>query len=72
MAKLVYWVASQDKDGSCYNIVAKTKKSCLEKIASTKAWWGPSAYDAPVRREIHYKDAFDLFDKATDECGGRS
>lgn len=71
MAKLVYWVASQDKDGSCYNIVAKTKKACLQQIASTTAWWG-SAYDAPIRREIHYKDAFDLFDKATGEWGGRS
>lgn len=71
MAKLVYWVAVQDRDNRCYNIVAKTKKECLQKIASTTAWWGSSEYEAPIKREIHYKDAFDLMDRCTDEMGAR-
>ena len=69
MAKLVYWVAVQNEDNACYNIVAKTKKDCLQQIASTDAWWGPSGYEAPIKKEVQYTDAFDLLDKVTgDSC----
>jgi len=72
MAKLVYWVAVQNEDNACYNIVAKTKKECLQQIASTDAWWGPSGFEAPVKKEVHYKDALDLLDKVTGDSSYRS
>ena len=76
MAKLIVWIARQDDDSSCYNIVAKTRKACLELVAANVAQWGnPSeapVYETPIKREIDYKDAFDLWQQATSECGGRS
>ena len=76
MAKLVVWIARQDDDSSCYNVVAKTRKACLEMVAATVAQWGnPSeapVYEAPIKREFDYKDAFDLWQQATGEGGGRS
>ena len=75
MAKLVVWIARQDADSSCYNLVSKTRKACLGLVAATVAKWGnPSEapiYEPPVKREIHYKDAFDLWQQATSEGGGR-
>jgi len=75
MAKLVVWIARQDDDRSCYNIVAKTRKECIELVAKNVAQWSnPSeapVYETPIKREIHYKDAFDLWEQATCEGGGR-
>ena len=77
MAKLVVWIARQDDDSSCYNIVAKTRKECLELVAKNVAQWSSKLnsapeYEAPIKREIHYQDAFDLWQQATSEGGGRS
>ena len=73
MAKLVVWIAVQEGDSACYNLVAKTKKACLELIAANDRDnpSGESYYEAPKKREIVYKDAFDLFYQVTDEGGGR-
>jgi hypothetical protein len=77
MAKLVVWIAVQEGDHACYNLLAKTKKACLELIAQNDRDWighnpsGKTRYDAPKKREIVYKDAFDLFYQATSEGGGR-
>ena len=76
MAKLVVWIARQDADSSCYNIVAKTRKECLELVAKNVSQWSnPSeapVYEAPIKREIVYQDSFDLWQQATSEGGGRS
>ena len=77
MAKLVVWIARQNDDSSCYNIVAKTRKAGLELVAKNVAQWSsvlnsPPEYEAPIKREIHYQDAFDLWQQATSEGGGRS
>ena len=68
MAKLVVWIMTQDSDSECYNIIARTKKDALAQAAArTYTTWSE-----PKRVEIHYKDAFSLFELATSEAGGRS
>jgi hypothetical protein len=65
--KLHFWVATQDDDGECYNIVAKTKKDCLAQMAArTECEW-----EGPTKSVIEYANAFDLFDWVTGEAGGR-
>jgi hypothetical protein len=67
--KLTVWIAQQYTDNRCYNIVARTKKDALAQIAAAD----PSIrYEPPVKVVVHYRDAFDLFEMATGECGGRS
>lgn len=67
MPKLTYWIAEQDEDSPCYSIISKTKKGCLEQMALRP----DVRYEAPRKVEIVYADAFDLFDQATNEGGGR-
>ena len=68
MAKLTVWIMTQDSDSECYNIIARTKKDALTQAAErTYTTWSE-----PKRMEIHYKDAFSLFELATSEAGGRS
>ena len=68
MAKLTVWIMTQDNDAQCYNIIAKTKKDALAQAAArTYCTWSE-----PKRMEVHYRDAFDLFEMATSEDGGRS
>ena len=66
MAKLIYWVAERNDDSPCYSIIGKTKKSVLEQLEHSFG-----EYEPVVKREIHYKDAFDLFSWVTSEGGGR-
>jgi len=66
MAKLVYWIAERTDDHPCYSIIGKTKKSVLEQI---KHSFGE--YEPVVKKELYYRDAFDLFDQVTGEGGGR-
>lgn len=66
MPKLTYWLAQQHTDHPCYDIVARTKREALELIAKSGC-----EYDPPVKRELHYKDGFDLFDMLTGEGGSR-
>lgn len=66
--KLTVWIMTQDSDSECYNIIARTKKDALAQAAArTYTTWSE-----PKRMVIEYKDAFDLFDLATGESGGRS
>jgi len=60
--QLTYWVSIQTGDSPAYNLIAKTKKECLQILRSND--WGPG-YAAPVKRTVEYEDAFDLLDKAT-------
>lgn len=64
--KLTVWIAEQNSDSTCYNIVGKTKKEVLHRVANHGG-----AFEAPVKVVIEYKDAFDLFERLTDEGGGR-
>lgn len=67
MAKLFYWIAEANGDHQCYSIIGKTKKEVL-----ANRDYRPGDYEPPVRRVIEYRDAFDLFDLATSEGGGRN
>jgi hypothetical protein len=66
MPKLTVWIATQNDDAQCYNVIGKTKKSVLEQIAGLA-----NRYEAPKKVEIFYNDAFDLFEYVTSEGGGR-
>lgn len=72
MPKLTVWIAEQGDDHPCYNLIGRTRKSVKEQIAERIAQ-GDRAdrYEAPVKVEIEYRDAFDLFDRLTCEGGGR-
>ena len=67
MAKLSYWYAECLDDAECYSVVAKTKKEAKAMIAER----GFHRYGELVRKEFVYKNAFDLFEYATSEGGGR-
>lgn len=70
MATLTYWVAACITDSDVYSVVAKTKKECIEKLSSPDNQH--NKFEAPIKREVYYKDAFDLMDFLTGEGGGRS
>lgn len=65
--KLTLWIAEQNDDSPCYHIVARTKKDALAQIAARPG----REFEAPRKVEIHYRDAFDLFELTTSEAGGR-
>ena len=67
MATLTVWIAEQSDDSSAYNIVAPTKKEALRQIEERSHM----TFDPPVKVTIYYRNAFDLFDRATGENGGR-
>lgn len=64
--KLTYWIAQQRTDHECYDIVARTRKEAIAQMIGERRDFEP-----PVKREIWYKDAFDLFEQLTGEGGGR-
>lgn len=65
--KLTYWIAECLNDAPCYSLIGKTKKSVVEQVEQNPH----GRYAAPIKREIEYKDAFDLFEMLTGEGGGR-
>jgi hypothetical protein len=67
MANLVYWYAQCLDDADAYSIVAKTKKEVKAQLADRN----DSRYGPIERKVLQYRDAFDLFDWATSEGGGR-
>jgi hypothetical protein len=67
MATLTYWYCASIGDADVYSIIAKTKKDALAK----REEYGVNEYEPPVKKTLDYKDAFDLFDWATSEGGGR-
>jgi hypothetical protein len=67
MATLTYWVATRTDDSDKYSIIAKTKKECQRQLSEAYG-----EFDPIEKRSIYYKDAFDLFDQATSEAGGRT
>lgn len=69
MAKLTYW-CSECSDDQVYSIIAKTKKEAVAQLASYANKYEDN-YGPVHQRVIEYKDAFDLFDKATSEGNGR-
>jgi hypothetical protein len=65
--KLTLWIAEQNEDSPAYNIVARTRTDALAQIKERPH----TAWDAPRKVVITYKDAFDLFAWVTGENGGR-
>lgn len=66
MATLTYWYAKCIGDSDCYSIVTKTKREAEALRAKSPTDWEPVE-----KRVFQYCDAFDLFDWATSEAGGR-
>jgi hypothetical protein len=67
MPKLTVWIATQEGDSAVYNIIARTRGDALWQIKQR-----PHAqFEPPKKVVIEYHDAFDLFDLATGEAGGR-
>lgn len=68
MKKLTYWVAEHLYDNSdVYSIIGKTKKEVMAQLADmTKSDYAPV-----VKKELRYRNAFDLFEWVTGEGGGR-
>ena len=67
MAKLVYWYAQCLDDADAYSIVARTKKDAKAQMIER----GADRFGELERKEFEYKNAFDLFEYATSEGGGR-
>jgi hypothetical protein len=66
MATLTYWYAECIGDHNCYSIVTKTKREA-EALRAQR----PDDFEPVEKRVFQYRDAFDLFDWATSEGGGR-
>lgn len=67
MKKLTYWVAAHLYDTPCFSIIGKTKKEVMTQLADmTKSDYAPV-----VKKELRYRDAFDLFEWVTGVGGGR-
>jgi len=64
--KLTFWVAIQEQDSACYNLVGRTKKEVLDKI--TRQHYGDE-YNQLAHVEIEYDNGFQLFDMLTGEGG---
>ena len=68
MATLTYWYSACNDDADAYSIITKTKKEAV----AQREQRGEDRFDAPVKKTFNYTDAFDLFNQATSEYGGRS
>ena len=68
MATLTYWYSKCLDDADAYSIIAKTKREAL----ALRDQYGHDRFGSVVKRTLYYKDAFDLFDYATGEGGGRN
>ena len=86
MATLTYWTSRCLADSNCYSIIAKTRKEVAAQLAAFELHpnengeyckmydYGLSEiaqYGVIEKCSIYYRDAFDLFDLATGEGGGR-
>ena len=69
MATLTYWYCACTDDSDAYSIIAKTKKHAMQQLAERS--FGADRFEPPIKKTIHYKDAFDLFEWCTSEGGGR-
>jgi hypothetical protein len=67
MATLTYWYCECNDDADAYSIIAKTKKEAV----TQRDLYGADRFEAPVKKTLFYRDAFDLFNWSTGEGGGR-
>jgi hypothetical protein len=67
MSTLTYWYCECLDDADAYSIVTKTKKEAI----TTRISYGVGRWAPPVKKTLNYRDAFDLFEWATGEGGGR-
>ena len=65
--KLYYWIAVSNAN-ECYSLIGKTKKEVITQMQELSS----INFEPPVRKVLEYRDAFDLFDWATGEGGGRN
>ncbi len=66
--KLTYWVAQPLQGDKTNAIIARTRHDCEQKVI---AYGAPAEYAAPIKKSLLYTDAFDLFEMATGNDGGR-
>jgi hypothetical protein len=67
MATLTYWYCECNDDADAYSIITKTKKEAV----TQRELYGKDRFEAPIKKTLFYRDAFDLFNWATGEGGGR-
>jgi len=67
MSTLTYWYCERIGDADAYSIITKTKKEAV----AAREQMGEDGFEPPVKKTLHYRDAFDLFYWATSEGGGR-
>jgi len=67
MSTLNYWYCECLDDSDAYSIITKTKKEAIAK----RAEYGIDRWGPPIKKTLYYANAFDLFEWATGEGGGR-
>ena len=67
MAKLTYYYAERLDDAECYSVIATTLKGAREQV---KLFSG-AEYGPIEKKELIYRNAFDLLSWAASEGGGR-
>ncbi len=71
------WLAEQDTDAECYNVIAKTKKDLLEQLGENTPnpgdyYEGYRAYKEIFQIKVNVSDLFELLDRALGEGGGKN
>ncbi len=67
MPKLRVFIAEQQDDAACYNIMARTKKEMVSMMRTQ----GHVTFTRAALVELKYDSAFDLADMMTNEGGGK-
>lgn len=70
MRKLTLWVSEIDNDSYHYNIIGKTKREVIDKVNELEECI-KRHYREPIKREVEFKDIFDLYDICTGEYANR-
>jgi hypothetical protein len=66
--RLQLWIATQENDSECYNLVSTTKKNLIEQMNEHN----PLDYKAVAKVEIRAASSFEFFELVTGEGGGRA
>ena len=66
--KLTYWKANCLSDSDVFSIRKKTRKAVQAQIDESKREGG-FEYEAPHKVVIEYRNALELVEKTTGECG---
>ena len=69
------WLAIQNEDHSCYNIMARNKKSLiaeLEPHVNETDYKGELRFQEVYQLDVDASDVFALLDDVLNECGGKN